>query len=140
MQGHPTVLANTTIPVSHITKTPVPTVRSQPTADGSVSGSVQVATTSGVHKHQKVNLISYFALAVTFRILNSLFGVWKTGQTQFLVFYMLPISSVTRATKLLDCACFTGCCSSVYLIEADSNFARKISVFQPIIGEAFCQW
>lgn len=76
MQGHPTVLANTTSPVSHITKTPVPTVRSQPTADGSVSGSVQVSTTSGMHKHQEVNLISYFVLAVAFRIFFVLLSLW----------------------------------------------------------------
>lgn len=51
-------------------------MKSQPTVDGSASGSaVQVATTSGMHKQQEVNLIAYFALAATFRIFKSLL-VW----------------------------------------------------------------
>ena len=40
-----------------IRNTTVPPVRSQPTAHGSASGDVQVATTSRMHTPQEVNLI-----------------------------------------------------------------------------------
>lgn len=43
----------------HLISTPVPPVRSQPTVHGSASQNVQVATTSGMHKPQEVNLIAF---------------------------------------------------------------------------------
>jgi len=69
---------NTGILGPHLGNTPVPPVRSQPTENGSASGSAeQVATTSGIHTQQKVNLIAYFALASTLCIFKSLL-VWHS--------------------------------------------------------------
>lgn len=56
----PSVSASTEIPGPRVS-------RSQPTLGGSVSGSVQVTTTIGMHKPLEVhvNLIACFALAAT---------------------------------------------------------------------------
>lgn len=59
----------------HLSNTPVPPVKSQPTVHQSASGDVQVLTTSSMHTPQEVNLIAYFDLPATFHIFGSIL-VW----------------------------------------------------------------